>query len=77
MSDVSRTTQFSDICRAWAKKSKATMMIHRKPGDALEVDRAGGTLPIKDPVTDETVPAYIFVGFFPVTAMFMLSSAVT
>ena len=58
-------TQFCDIYRAWAKKSKATMRIHHKPGDAMEVDWAGGTLPIKDPVTGETVPAYLFVGVLP------------
>ena len=58
-------TQFCDIYRTWAKKSKATMRIHHKPGDAMEVDWAGGTLPIKDPVTGETVPAYLFVGVLP------------
>ena len=58
-------TQFCDTYRAWAKKSKATMRIHHKPGDAMEVDWAGGTLPIKDPVTGETVPAYLFVGVLP------------
>ena len=58
-------TQFCDIYRAWAKKSKATMRIHYKPGDAMEVDWAGGTLPIKDPVTRETVPAYLFIGVLP------------
>ena len=41
------------------------MRIHHKPGDAMEVDWAGGTLPIKDPVTGETVPAYLFVGVLP------------
>ena len=40
-------TQFCDIYRVWAKKAKATMRIHHKPGDAMEVDWAGGTLPIK------------------------------
>lgn len=58
-------TQFCDIYRAWAKKSKATMRIHHKPGDAMEVDWAGGTLSIKDPITGETVPAYLFVGVLP------------
>ena len=58
-------TQFCNIYRAWAKKSKATMRIHHKPGDAMEVDWTGGTLPIKDPVTGETVPAYLFVGALP------------
>lgn len=58
-------TQFCDIYRAWAKKSKATMRIHHKPGDAMEVDWACGTLPIKDPITGETVPAHLFIGVLP------------
>lgn len=58
-------TQFCDIYRAWAKKSKATMRIKHKPGDAMEVDWAGGTMPIQDPVTGETVPAYLFVAVLP------------
>ena len=41
------------------------MRIHHKPGDAMEVGWAGGTLSIKDPVTGETVPAYLFVGVLP------------
>ena len=58
-------TQFCEIYRSWAKKSKATMRIHHKPGDAMEVDWAGGTLPITDPVTGETTPAYLFVAVLP------------
>lgn len=58
-------TQFCDLYRAWAKKSKATMRIHHKPGDAMEVDWAGGTLPITDPITGETDPAYLFVAVLP------------
>ena len=58
-------SQFCDIYRSWAKKSKATMRIHHKPGDAMEVDWAGGTLPITDQVTGEIFPAYLFVGVLP------------
>ena len=58
-------TQFCEIYRSWARKSKATMRIHHKPGDAMEVDWAGGTLPITDPVTGETIPAYLFVAVLP------------
>ena len=58
-------TQFCDIYRAWARKSKATMRIRHKPGDAMEVDWAGGTLPVTDPVTGEMVPAYLFVAVLP------------
>ncbi len=48
------------IHREPAKKSKATMRIQHKPGDAMEVDWAGGTLPIKNLITGETVPACLF-----------------
>lgn len=58
-------TQFCDIYRAWVRKSKATMRIHHKPGDAMEVDWAGGTLPITDPVTGKADPAYLFVAVLP------------
>lgn len=58
-------TQFCDIYRSWAVKSRATMRIHHKPGDAMEVDWAGGTLPVTDPVTGETMPAYLFVAVLP------------
>ena len=58
-------TQYCEIYRTWARKSKATMRIHHKPGDAMEVDWAGGTLPIKDPVTGEEDPAYLFVSVLP------------
>ena len=58
-------TQFCDIYRAWARKSKATMRIKHKPGNAMEVDWAGGTLPITDPVTGTSEPAYLFVAVLP------------
>lgn len=58
-------TQFCDIYRTWARKSKATMRIQHKPGDAMEVDWAGGTLPITDPVTGKMTPAYLFVAVLP------------
>lgn len=58
-------SQFCDIYRSWAMKTKATMRIHHKPGDAMEVDWAGGTLPIQDSVTGEEVPAYLFAAVLP------------
>lgn len=58
-------TQFCDIYRSWAKKSKATMRIHHKPGDEMEVDWAGGTLPVTDSVTGDSYPAYLFVAVLP------------
>lgn len=58
-------TQFCEIYRSWARKSKATMRINHKLGDTMEVDWAGGTLPITDPVTGSTNPAYLFVAVLP------------
>ena len=55
------STQFNDNYRKWAKVSKATMRIHRKPGDTMEVDWAGATITIYDPVTGDTTAAYLFV----------------
>lgn len=55
------STQFNDNYRKWAKVSKATMRIHRKPGDTMEVDWAGATIPIYDSVTGDTTVAYLFV----------------
>ena len=36
-----------------------------KPGDAMEVDWAGDTIPVYDPVTGEPSPAYLFVAVLP------------
>ena len=54
-------TQFGDKYRTWARVMKATMRIHHKPGDAMEVDWAGQTLPIYDSVTGESYPVYLFI----------------
>ena len=59
------------------EKSKTTMRPHHKPRDTMEMDWAGGTLFIKDPVTGENVSAYLFVRFSPAIVLFMPSSAVT
>jgi transposase len=55
------STQFGDLYRSWARVSRATMRITRKPGDMLEVDWAGSTIDIYDPVTGEITSAYLFV----------------
>jgi transposase len=59
------STQFGDKYRKWAKITKATMRIQHKPGDAMQVDWAGSTLPIYDKVTDDITNAYLFVGVLP------------
>lgn len=59
------TTQFGDKYRKWAQVTKATMRIHHKPGDVMEVDWAGQTLPIYDSVTGEITSAFLFVAVLP------------
>ena len=55
------STQFGDLYRKWAKITKATLRITRKPGDMMEVDWAGATINIYDPATGFVTPAYLFV----------------
>lgn len=56
------STQFGDLYRKWARVSRATMRIQRKPGETFEVDWAGKTVDIYDSVTGDITPAYLFVG---------------
>ena len=58
-------TQFCEYYRAWALKTKATMRIQHKPGDAMEVDWAGATLPIYDSVTGDVSEGYLFIAVLP------------
>ena len=58
-------SQFCDKYRAWAKITKATMRIQHKPGDAMQVDWAGSTIPIYDPITGDETKAYLFVAVLP------------
>ncbi|WP_144462997.1 IS21 family transposase [Siminovitchia fortis] len=57
--------QFCRFYHAYASKTKATMRIRRKPGELLEVDWAGQTMQIKDNITGEDIPAYVFVSALP------------
>lgn len=60
-----RSTQFCDKYRRWAKVTKATMRINHKPGETMQVDWAGGTIPYYDSVTGEEFKAYLFVAVLP------------
>ena len=51
------STQFGDKYRKWAHITKATMRIQHKPGDAIQVDWAGDTVPVYDSVTGATSAA--------------------
>ena len=44
---------------------KAFIPLQFDAGDAMQVDWAGGTLPITDPVTGEVTDAYLFVAVLP------------
>ncbi|MEI6286674.1 MAG: IS21 family transposase [Bacillota bacterium] len=55
-------TQFCYHYRQFALQTKATMHIHRKPGDQTEVDWAGSKIHVTDRVTGEIAAASIFVG---------------
>ena len=59
------STQFGEKYRKWARMTKATMRIQHKPGDAMEVDWAGDTIPVFDPVTGEESAAYLFIAVLP------------
>ena len=59
------STQLGDKYRRWARVTKATMRIQHKPGDAIQVDWAGDTLAVYDPVTGKQSSAYLFVAVLP------------
>lgn len=59
------STQFGDKYRKWARVTKATMRITHKPGDAMEVDWAGDTIPVFDPTTGEADGVYLFIAVLP------------
>lgn len=59
------STQFGDKYRKWARITKATMRIQHKPGDAIQVDWAGDTVPVYDSVTGAQSAAYLFVAVLP------------
>lgn len=59
------STQFGDNYRRWARVTKATMRITHKPGDTIQVDWAGGSIPYYDSVTGEEYKAYLFVAALP------------
>jgi transposase len=57
--------QFCRFYNSYATTSKATMRIKRKPGEIMEVDWAGQTASLKDNITGEDIPAYVFVSALP------------
>ncbi len=60
-----KSTQFNKYYADYVQSTKATMHIHRKPGEIMEVDWAGQTARIIDTDTGEIIPAYMFVAALP------------
>lgn len=58
-------TQFCDKYRHWARLTRATMRIQHKPGEAMQVDWAGNTIPLHDRYTGEETDVYLFVAVLP------------
>lgn len=58
-------TQFRFHYHRYVQTTKATMHLHHKPGQQLEVDWAGQTASVVDQVTGELIDAYIFVATLP------------
>jgi len=57
--------QFCRFYNEYARKTKATMRIKRKPGEQMEVDWAGQTMHLTNNLTGEDIPVYIFVSALP------------
>lgn len=60
-----KSTQFNKYYSEYVNKTKATMHINHHPGEKMEVDWAGDTAEIIDPITGKVVSAYIFVAVLP------------
>ena len=58
-------TQFCEKYRQWARLTKATMRVQHKPGESMQVDWAGNTIPVYDPVTGDESKSYLFVAVLP------------
>ena len=56
-----QSTQFNKYYADYARKTKATMHIERKPAESMEVDWCGSTMPIVNSETGEVQGAYVFV----------------
>ncbi len=54
-------SRYCDHYRAYSQKNRATMHIKRTPGEEVEVDWAGKTGYLKNPISGELVSVYIFV----------------
>lgn len=63
-------TQFCELYRRHIQKTSVGVRIDRNPGESLELDWAGGSLYVHDPVTDERIPVSLFVATLSFSAYF-------
>lgn len=64
--DYLKYTQFCNVYKDYVEDNKLVMHIERKPGERIEVDYAGTTIPIYDATQKEIIDkAYLFVGVLP------------
>jgi len=56
-----QSTQFNKYYSDYVRQTGATMHIERKPGESMEVDWVGGTVPVASVETGEILDAYVFV----------------
>lgn len=56
-----QSTQFNKYYSDYVRKTNASMAIHRKPGESIEVDWAGNTFKIKNAISGNDIDTYIFV----------------
>jgi len=58
-------SQFCNLYQKHSRVKRATMTLHHKPGERIEVDWAGKTAFIYDRISGEKLPIYIFVATLP------------
>ena len=66
--------RFTHLYRQWVKVTGATMRIQRKPGERVEVDWAGDTMPYIDPGSGELRQAYLFVAALSYSAYYYVEA---
>lgn len=60
-----QSTQFNKYYADFVQKTRATMHLDHKPGEAMQVDWAGQTAAVIDTDTGEIIPAYLFIAVLP------------
>jgi transposase len=54
-------SRFCELCHQWKRSQDVVLRQDHRPGEKMFVDWAGATIPIQDPQTGQTTPAFLFV----------------